>query len=109
MWELAPAGWFFFIFLPVIFLLLPVWLGLYWTWREKDRKNLKKLLKIWTRNWFVVCTPFIALGVLAIVLSLPPYAPSPIKTAIVVASLAYGVYWVMGAIGTLFIWAIRKE
>jgi hypothetical protein len=108
MWNLAPAGFFFFILLPIMFLLFPVWLGLYWTWREKDEKNLKRLLRIWTRNWFVVSTPFIILGVLAIAI-LPPYAPSPIETAIMVALLGYSVYWVVGAVGTLFIWAIQKE
>jgi cytochrome c biogenesis factor len=95
MWELTPATFFFLIVLPVMLCLTPVWLGLYLTWRDKKKKKLKELLVAWTRNWFLIL-----LGLFALARAVP---------TTLTALLFYSVSWVMGAIGTLYIWRSRNR
>jgi hypothetical protein len=100
-----------------MFLLFPVWLGLLLTWNEKDKKSLKELLIAWTCNCLLTSFVFILLFGLPLVIGgagprSPSVAYTPfllIRNFVLLFLLGFSVYWVIGAICTLFIWAIRKE
>jgi hypothetical protein len=94
----------------IIFLLIPVWLGLYRIWCEKEGKGLKELLVVWTRNWFLISSVFVLLfGGIPAVISFP--ANGSLESAYFMGFLAlvgYGIWGVAGALGTIFICATEK-
>ena len=95
----------------IVFALIPVWLGLWLTWCEKERKGLKEFLMVWTRNWFLTSSIFILFfgGVPAAVSFLASRSLESVYFIGSLALLGYGVWWVAGAIGTLFIWCFSTS
>jgi hypothetical protein len=99
----------------IVFFLSPVWFGLYLTWVEKEKKSLKELLVVWTRNCLIISSIFLVFGLPLIfqpMVRLPNVSYTPlflIRNIVLLFLLGFSVYWVIGAVGTLFIWAIRKE
>jgi hypothetical protein len=79
-------------------------------WREKEGKGLKELLVVWTRNWFLISSVFVLLfGGIPAVISFP--ANGSLESAYFMGFLAlvgYGIWWVAGALGTIFICATEK-